>query len=320
MRFDEIRKTGKTVLVNMSRRRVLRTENGYGLEAFKMEASKHWVEGVVIDRQKGIKKAPHRIIVAVSRALVEEASKVTDIQSVLKHFVEDVDYKEFYFSLNRDKTRRDELNLSKVDSNVYSSHMEDERLKAAIEQDRDVLSLLRKNTEEWTDEDLQSFFFLFMLKYLPYRVDITWYRFDEVGVEAAGIMRHARYLYGISGQSGWNETEEKYRNRLFSWDKERMEAFNMQKALIDGYNEKKDSQVLRDIFEKYCLFRDAHKGISVEQILRRREDVVDNIPYKIAWSEKEMAEENALKQFYTEFAVNPDEEAKSKFVLYKKIW
>lgn len=316
MRFDEIKKTGKKVLVNMSRRRLLYTENDYGLEAFKMEASKHWVEGVVIDRQKGVKKEPHRIIVSVNQSLTEKASK-EDLQSVLKYYEENVDYKIFSFSLNRDKTRRNEPNLLQVDASIYYSGFDDEKIKAAVEQDRGVLSLLRKNTEEWTDEDLQSFFFLFMLKYLPYRVDMTWYRFDEVGVEAAEIVRHVRYLYSIPVMTGW---KEKYGNRLNGWEKQRMKAHDMQVALIEGFKEKKDSQELRELFEKYCLLLEAHKGISVEQIFRRRKQVVDRIPYKISWTDQEMAEEKALKQFYTEFACNPDEEAKSKFVIYKKTW
>ena len=316
MRFDEIKKTGKKVLVNMSRRRLLYTENDYGLEAFKMEASKHGVEGVVIDRQKGVKKEPHRIIVSVNQSLTEKASK-EDLQSVLKYYEENVDYKIFSFSLNRDKTRRNEPNLLQVDASIYYSGFDDEKIKAAVEQDRGVLSLLRKNTEEWTDEDLQSFFFLFMLKYLPYRVDMTWYRFDEVGVEAAEIVRHVRYLYSIPVMTGW---KEKYGNRLNGWEKQRMKAHDMQVALIEGFKEKKDSQELRELFEKYCLLLEAHKGISVEQIFRRRKQVVDRIPYKISWTDQEMAEEKALKQFYTEFACNPDEEAKSKFVIYKKTW
>ena len=311
MRFTDIRKTGKAVLVDMSRRqRVFRDD--YGLEVFKTIASQHWVEGVVIDIHKRTKNDLNRFIVAVNKKLIDDAKSCTDIQLLLRYYTKDIDYKELTFRTGYDNKR-----LLKIGTDIYYSGIDDEKIKAAIEQDRGILSLLRKDVEKWTDEDLQSFYHCFMVPNFSYRNDCVWNNFGHVAAEAADILRHARFLYGIRElSSGWNETPKRYSERWLA-ERKQHECYAMEKDLADGFINGVDVNELKEKFEKYCISRDANRGVSVEQILRRREMMADSIAYRIGFLERDS---KALEQFYNDLAANPSEETRNKFVVFSKTW
>ncbi len=312
--FTDIRKKGKKVLVDMSRRSRMYFSNDYGLEAFKMQASRHWVEGVVIDRQT----KPNMFVVAVNQTLTDEAKYCSDIELLLWKYKKDVDYKEIFFSRGRRNS-----NLLKIgtDINYYFSHIEDEKIKDAIEQDRGILFLLRKDIEEWTNEDLHSFYYFFMVPHFSFNNDYEWINFDEVGSKAADIVIHARFLYGIREfPSGWNETTEKKIERYMLWNDQQKECDVMEKELYDGYLNCVDVKELREKFEKYCLICDANRGVSFDLIIRRRKDLVFKIKHEFAWHVEDPNQEEAIYKFYLDIAVNPDDAAKSKFVIFKKSW
>lgn len=316
MRFTDIRKTGKAVLVDMSRRQQVVFRNDYGLEVFKTIASQHWVEGVVIDIHKRTKNDLNRFIVAVNKKLIDDAKSCTDIQLLLRYYTKDIDYKELTFTTGYDNKR-----LLKIGKDIYYSGIDDKKIKAAIEQDRGILSLLRKDVEKWTDEDLQSFYHCFMVPNFSYRNDCEWSYFGHLAAEAADILRHARFLYGIRElSSGWNETPKRYSERLTGWEQKQRECYAMEKDLVDGFINGVDVNELKEKFEKYCISRDANRGISVEQILRRREMMADSIAYRIGFLERDSKQGKALEQFYNDLAANPSEETRNKFVVFSKTW
>lgn len=301
----------------MCRRQTVPFETDYGLETFKNVASQHWVEGVVIARQKGNRKQSSHVVVAVNQSLIEAAASCDDIQSVLRAYADNVDYKGLSF-------RQGENNnlLLKVDADVYWSGFDGEKILSAINQDKGVLTLLRKDVEDWTDADLQSFYHHFMVPNFGYHEVSLWKTFDNVGYEAANVLRHARHLCGISGlTSGWNETPERFHKRLRDWDtNQRVDCLMMEKYLLEGFLHDMEAKELRQLFEKYCTKRDAHKGISIENVLRRRGEMASHVKYQLCWSDLNSEKGKALGQFYEDIAANPDEDARSRFVFYQKTW
>lgn len=318
MRFSEIRKTGKRVLVNMCRRRRVNYINDYGLETFKVTASQHWVEGVVISRQKGIKKHSSHVTVAVNQSLIEAAASCDDVKSVLQNYMENIDYKDLSFYSGRDNDY-----ILKIGADIYWSGIGDGQIMLAIKQEKGVVSLLRKDVEDWTDADLHRFYSYFMVPYLGYPQICYWTRFDEIGFQAANVMIQARHLCGITGlASGWNETPERYNERLDrDWsNNNHIIRMRMESEMTKGYAEGKPLAELRQTFEKYCVHKDANKGASVEDILRRRNSMAFCVTFSLRYTERDTPKGKAMSKFYEDIAANPDEDARSRFVIYQKPW
>lgn len=314
MRFSEIRKTGKKVLVNNSRRHLIGIADEYGLETFKQISAQHWVEGVVVERVK--EKQGGHIIVVINKYLLSEINSYQgeDPASVYKFFDKDIDYKRIGFR------RGEEIDcILKEGSDIYSSGVDDEKIKTAIENDKGVKNLIRKPTEDWTDADLQSFYFYFLVPNFGYRTHLyTW----VIGTACAEAVRHARQLYGIYDylhSTLWRETFEEYRYRS---DKEfalYSPCFELERRIAKGFFEGESEEKLKRMFDEMCALRGAHQGISVEQILERRNRRASSVSFG-GQSFHIESKEKALEKFLESYAANPDEETRKKFVIYKKMW
>ena len=312
MRYSDIRKTGKKLYVDMSRRRSILIHGEYGLEEFKQAASRHWVEGVVVSRQTGDNHS--RIIVVVNPILLQnvESYNGDDISSVYKYYEEDVDFKTISF-------RRGEDNDSVRKADVYWSASSDEEIKTAVDNDRGGLSLLRKDAELWTEDDLQSFYFYFMVPALGYRKDP--YRWN-IGSTVAEVVRHARYLYGILNiASGWRETEIQFTERHNKRHQFFSQCIMKERDIIHKFHENADIEDLKTMFDDYCLLCNASRGTSEEDVLYRRKESARNIIYSANSLMPNQERINGqLEKFFEEYAANPMNETRSMFVIIKKTW
>ena len=312
MRYSDIRKTGKKLFVDMSRRRSVLTHGEYGLEEFKQAASRHWVEGVVVSRQTGENYS--RIIVVVNPSLLSdvESYKGDDISSAFKYYEKDVDYKEISF-------KRGEDNDFVRKADVYRSASSDEEVRDAVDNNKGVLSLLRKDAEEWTEDDLQSFYFYFMVPSLGYRKDP--YRWN-IGPSAAEVVKHVRYLYGISNfASGWKETEEQFTERYNKRHLFFSECIMKERDIIQKFYDNTDRDELKNLFDDYCILCNANRGTSIEDILYRRNDAARNIVYSANSLKPNQERINGqLEKFLEDYAAKPFEKASNMFVIIKKTW
>lgn len=314
MRFSEIRKTGKAVLVDMSRRRSSAWMNVFGLESFKQAASQKWVKGVVIDRVKG--KSSSHYVVAVNQNLIDEALSLTGdaITQLCKKYEEDVDYRIFRFSRG---FGNDSVLNEKAD--IYYRSESDEKVKAAIDQEKGVIKLLRKDVEEWTDADVQTFYHYIMVCNFKYNPTPD----ETIKGNAVGeVVRHARHLFGIYQlASRQDETFDEYyaRNRRATTEiyYPRLTA---EEKVINGILEDAPESTLKKLFDDYCDISDAHKGAIIECILDRRHSMAASV---VCAAQEKIRDENkirSLDNFFFDYATNPDEETRKRFVIYKKTW
>lgn len=314
MRFTDIRKIGKKVLVNNSRRHLITVCDSYGLETFKQVSAEHWVKGVVVERGKEDQR--NYIIVVINKFLLNEINSYQgeDPASVYKFYDEGIDYMRIDF-----RTGEDKKSIMKEGGDFFWSGLDDEKIKTAVENDKGVESLIRKPTEDWTDADLQSFYFYFLVPNFGYRTELyDW----VIGSACAEVVRHARQLYGIYDylhSTLWRETNEQYRQRS---DKEHAlysQSYELERKIAKGFFDGVPEQELKQMFDELCALRGAHQGISLEKILSRRNKWAGSVCFA-AHALNVESKERALEKFIEDYAANPDEDTRKKFVIYKKTW